>query len=98
ALMERALHAHLGDALTWRSPKGGFFLWVTLSEGCRDVELFARALDQGVLFVVGSAFHVDGSGHDTIRLSFSEPAPDAIEEGARRLAHAVVACSRGGRL
>jgi DNA-binding transcriptional MocR family regulator len=32
---------------------------------------------------------VDGTGHDTIRLSFSEPAPDRIVEGIRRLAGAL---------
>jgi DNA-binding transcriptional MocR family regulator len=39
-----------------------------------------------VLFVTGSAFHVDGSGTDTIRLSFSAPSEERIEEGVRRLA------------
>jgi DNA-binding transcriptional MocR family regulator len=42
-----------------------------------------------VIFVVGSAFHVDGSGHNTIRLSFSAPSPERIEEGAKRLAQAL---------
>jgi len=41
-----------------------------------------------VIFVIGSAFHVDGSRHDTIRLSFSAPSAERIEEGARRLAKA----------
>jgi len=39
--------------------------------------------------VIGSAFHVDGSGHNTIRLSFSAPTPDRIREGVRRLAVAL---------
>ena len=50
----------------------------------------------GVVFVIGSAFHVDGSGHDTIRLSFAEPPPERIEEGIRRLA-AVLAPAFSGR-
>jgi 2-aminoadipate transaminase len=50
--------------------------------------LLSRALDHGVVFVVGSAFHVNGAGHDTIRLSFSEPTPEQIEEGVRRLGRA----------
>jgi DNA-binding transcriptional MocR family regulator len=41
------------------------------------------------VFVIGSAFYVDGSGHDRIRLSFSAPSPDRIREGARRLAAAI---------
>jgi 2-aminoadipate transaminase len=43
----------------------------------------------GVVFVIGSAFFVDGSGHDTIRLSFSAPSIERIEEGVRRLSDAV---------
>ena len=84
-IMEAAITREMGDLLTWRSPKGGFFLWATLPDGVTDTELFSRALDEQVVFVVGSAFHVDGGGHDTIRLSYSEPAPERIDEGIRRL-------------
>jgi 2-aminoadipate transaminase len=85
-VMEDAIRAHIGDRLTWSQPKGGFFIWATLPDGLRDVDVLERALEHGVVFVIGSAFHVDGSGHDTIRLSFSAPAPDRIREGIRRLA------------
>ena len=87
-VMEAAIRRELGDRLTWHVPKGGFFLWATLPAGLTDVDLLARALDRRVVFVVGSAFHVDGTGHDTIRLSFSEPPPERIAEGIRRLADA----------
>lgn len=86
--MEQALRVHVPDRLSWRSPRGGFFIWATLAGGVPDVELLDRARAHGLIFVVGSAFHVDGRGHDTIRLSFSALAPDAIDEGARRLAKA----------
>lgn len=85
-VMEQAIRQTLGDRLTWPSPKGGFFLWVTLPPGQRDTDLLERALEQRLVFVVGSAFFVDGSGHDTIRLSFSAPTPERIVEGVRRLA------------
>ena len=88
-VMEQALRSHLGSRLTWPKPKGGFFLWATLPAGCTDTQLLDRALQHGVIFVIGSAFHVDGTGHDTIRLSFSAPSPDRIEEGVRRLAAAL---------
>jgi 2-aminoadipate transaminase len=87
-VMAHAIGARLGPRLTWPTPKGGFFIWATLPEGQTDGELLERALQHGVIFVVGSAFHVDGSGHNTIRLSFSAPTPERIEEGARRLAEA----------
>jgi 2-aminoadipate transaminase len=95
SVMETAIRREIGDHLSWQSPKGGFFLWATLPEGCSDVDLFARALEHGVVFVVGSAFHADGSGHRTIRLSYSEPAPEQIDEGIRRLALALQQIIRG---
>ena len=89
-VMEKALRAELGDRLRWTAPKGGFFLWATLPEGSDDVTLLSRALEQKLVFVIGSAFYVDGSGHDRIRLSFSAPTVERIEEGARRLAAALL--------
>lgn len=84
--MEQAIRREMGGSLRCFVPKGGFFVWAMLPAGCTDNELLARALEQQIIFVVGSAFHVDGSGHDTIRLSFAEPPPERIDEGIRRLA------------
>ena len=84
--MEDAIRREIGDRLTWLTPKGGFFIWASIPAGCTDTELLARAIEHGVVFVAGSAFHVNGRGHQTIRLSFSEPSPERIEEGVRRLA------------
>jgi 2-aminoadipate transaminase len=39
--------------------------------------------------VSGDAFFVNGSGREFIRLSFSAPSPERIEEGVRRLARTV---------
>jgi 2-aminoadipate transaminase len=85
-VMEAALRRELGDRLSWPVTRGGFFLWVRLPEGADDNTVLARALEQRLVFVIGSAFYVDGNGHDRIRLSFSAPPPERIEEGVRRLA------------
>jgi len=88
-VMEQTLRDQCGDRISWIKPKGGFFLWAQLPEGFRDVALLEKAMEQGVIFVIGSAFCVDGSGHDRVRLSFSWPTPDRIREGATRLARAM---------
>jgi 2-aminoadipate transaminase len=88
-VMEQTLRAQFGDRLSWIQPKGGFFLWATLPEGFECEALLQKAMEQGVIFVIGSAFCVDGSGHDRVRLSFSWPTADQISEGARRLAVAM---------
>lgn len=84
--MAQGIRTHLGDRLSWQPPRGGFFLWVTLPAGCTDNALLERALDRGLVFVIGSAFFVDGTGHDTVRLSFSAPSVERIAEGVTRLA------------
>jgi len=88
-VLTQALDDQFGGEMTWVAPRGGFFLWARLPDGCQCEPLLARAIDRGVLFVSGSAFCVDGSGHDRIRLSFSWPTPERLREGARRLGEAV---------
>jgi 2-aminoadipate transaminase len=88
-VMEQALRVRVGDQLSWTSPKGGFFIWAALPPGRSDQVLLDRALAHGLVFVIGSAFFVDGSGHEMIRLSFSAPSIDRIEEGVKRLAAAL---------
>jgi 2-aminoadipate transaminase len=88
-VMEQALRARIGDQISWTSPKGGFFIWAALPPGSSDQVLLERALAHGLVFVIGSAFFVDGSGHEMIRLSFSAPSIERIEEGVKRLASAL---------
>lgn len=84
--MEQSMREKLGDRVTWLQPKGGFFIWAKLPEGYIDTDVLEQALGQRLAFVIGSAFHADGSGHDTIRLTFSAAPEDRIAEGVRRLA------------
>ena len=67
------------------NPQGGLFLWVTLPEGMDAVELLQDAAKHKVAFVPGYPFYVDGSGRNTLRLSFASMPPETIREGIRRL-------------
>jgi len=84
-----SLTARLAGRVSWVVPHGGFFLWATLPPGENDEALLERALEEGLIFVSGSAFFVDGSGHDTIRLAFSAAREAEIDEGVARLARAL---------
>ena len=88
-VMVEALRTEFGNEISWPSPRGGFFLWARLPEGFDADAMIPRAVAQGVVYVAGEAFFVDGSGAPFIRLSFSAPSPDRIKEGVRRLAAAV---------
>jgi 2-aminoadipate transaminase len=85
-VMVSALTRELGEQISWPSPHGGFFLWATLPGGIDSDAMIAQAVEHGVVYVAGTAFFVDGSGANTMRLSFSAPTPDRIDEGVRRLA------------
>jgi 2-aminoadipate transaminase len=92
-VMIAALARHLSGRISWREPRGGFFLWARLAEPLRSTPLLPVARDHGVVYVTGTAFFVDGAGDEYLRLSFSAPAPERIEEGVARLAAAVAAAS-----
>lgn len=88
-VMEQALTAHLAGRVRWISPRGGFFLWIRLPGGIDDRDLFDRAIKEKVSFVLGSAFFVDGQGHEFARLAFSGITHEQIEQGIARLAAAI---------
>ena len=85
-VMEAALRREIGSDVSWPKPKGGFFLWVTLPPSIDAGQMIARAIEEGVVYVTGDAFYVDGSGQNTLRLSFSAPTPERIDAGVARLA------------
>jgi 2-aminoadipate transaminase len=88
-VMERALESHLQGQVKWTSPRGGFFLWIELPPGVDDRALFERAIKEKVSFVLGSAFFVNGAGHEFARLAFSGISHEQIEQGIGRLAAAL---------
>lgn len=84
--MLAALDEHMPEGVDWTRPAGGMFIWLTLPTGTSGAELLARALDTvKVAFVPGQAFFPDGSGANTIRLSFSNSDEATIREGIKRL-------------
>ena len=81
-----ALAQHMPKGVEWTRPEGGMFVWITLPKSMDGAELLAKSLQtQRVAFVPGSAFYADGSGRNTIRLSFSRADEVTIAEGIKRL-------------
>ncbi len=88
ALLE-ALARHLPEGTTWTRPAGGMFVFVTLPGEIEATRVLPAALERGVAFVPGEAFHVGNAGRNTLRLNFTHASPDRIELGVRRLAEAI---------
>jgi 2-aminoadipate transaminase len=93
--MLEAIGRTLAGRVTVVPPRGGFFVWVRLTGGLAADRLLPFARARGVLYVVGSAFFVDGSGAEFLRLSFSAPPPARIAEGIARLAGAIADADAG---
>jgi DNA-binding transcriptional MocR family regulator len=69
-------------------PEGGYFLWLDLAEGTDTVALLAEAKANGVSFVAGPDFMIEG-GENSLRLSFAPVPADRAAEGVSRIASAL---------
>lgn len=97
-LMLKSLDLYMPDVpgLRWTKPQGGLFLWLILPESVDAEKLFPVAVENNVAYVIGSAFHCDGSGKNTMRLNFSFSSEEQIDEGVKRLAKVIKAALAGG--
>jgi len=94
--MLAALERHMPPGVAWTRPEGGMFVWMTLPEHLDGATLLEQAVRLSrVAFVPGKAFFVDGSGANTIRLSFSLPTPEKIDQGIARLGALLTSLSAG---
>jgi 2-aminoadipate transaminase len=87
--MIAAMEREFPPEVAFTRPDGGLFLWVSLPEGFRAMDLYRRALAAGVACIPGEAFFADGSGGNTFRLNFSNTDADHIERGIARLGRVI---------
>ena len=85
-----ALEEHFTGKASWTSADGGLFTFLTFHE---DVDTAARlneAVARGVAYIPGGPFFVDGSGRNTMRLTFAKESDERIVEGMSRLGEVFV--------
>ncbi|MFT6444750.1 hypothetical protein SAMN04488041_104412 [Sulfitobacter pontiacus] len=94
--MLEALQAHMPDGVSWTKPEGGMFIWVTLPDTLDGADLLKQSLEsERVAFVPGHAFFADGSGRNTLRLSYSTSTEGKIAEGIERLGQLITRALNG---
>lgn len=83
--MLAALERHAPPGMRWNKPDGGMFIWLELPDHIDAGALLPQAIREDIAFVPGGAFHPDGSGRNTMRLSFSLCDEAQIEVGIFKL-------------
>lgn len=90
-----ALTQYMPAGVSWTTPAGGFFIWLTLPGDIDTYPLLHEGIDAGVVFVPGAAFTSVQGPSNKLRLAFSSATPANIREGVRRLAPVLEAACNG---
>ena len=77
------------DGLKWTRPQGGLFLWVTVPPHIDTTEIFPKAIEKKVAYVVGRAFFPNEGGQHAMRINFSYASKEDIDQGVQRLAELI---------
>jgi len=93
AVMLDALQRHFSGRAHWTAANGGLFTFMTLNDDIDSAAFVERAVANGVAYVPGSPFFVDGSGRNTLRLTFAKELDGRIREGIARLARVILTLS-----
>ena len=86
AIMLDALEQHFAGRAHWTAASGGLFTFMTLKDPIDTTTRVEKAIASGVAFVPGAPFFVDGSGQNTMRLTFAKESDERLRDGVRRLA------------
>jgi len=84
--MLKALDDYFPSDFKWSKPDGGMFLWAEGPKGLDMVEVYKRAIEQGVGFVPGISFFPNpDEGLETMRLNFTNSTAEQISKAIKIL-------------
>jgi DNA-binding transcriptional MocR family regulator len=86
ATLIESLERHFGGRARWTRADGGLFTFLTLNDDIDTAARVEQAVESGVAYIPGAPFFVDGSGRNTMRLTFAKESDERIREGVSRLA------------
>ena len=82
SLMLDAMDKHFPDYVKYTRPEGGLFLWCTLPDDIELLGFVAKALENKVAVVPGTAFNCDvDAPSNAFRLNYSTPSDEQIVRG-----------------
>ncbi len=89
-VMLAALEKHFTGRARWTPADGGLFTFMTMKDDIDTGAFVPKAVAAGVAYVPGAPFFVDGSGRNTMRLTFAKETDERIRQGIALLAGVMV--------
>ncbi|MEM7113274.1 MAG: PLP-dependent aminotransferase family protein [Chloroflexota bacterium] len=80
-----AMARHFPAEVRYAKPTGGMFIWCELPAHVNTTTLLEKALAQNVAYMPGGSFYTDGSGQNTLRLSFTLATKEQMKTGIKTL-------------
>ncbi len=87
--MLEAMEEHFPEGVEWNRPEGGMFVWAKLPMHINTRDMFKKAVDEKVAYVVGDAFFVGDDGYNTMRLNFTHSSEEEIKKGIKVLGEVI---------
>ncbi|MGQ9844688.1 MAG: aminotransferase-like domain-containing protein [Caldisericia bacterium] len=84
-LMIESINKYFPEEVKYTKPEGGLFIWVSCPKSINTEELFYEAIEEKVAYVTGVSFYAHRNIHNCMRLNFSLPSYEQIQEGIKRL-------------
>ena len=69
----------------YTKPEGGMFIWATMPEGLKAVDVMEAAAKKGVAVCPGDPFYEEDRDVRTMRINYSNSSDEAIEKGIKIL-------------
>ena len=79
--MISCIEKYFPEGVHYTHPEGGMFMWVTLPDGIKGVDVQTAAIEKGVAVCAGDPFYEYERNVPTIRLNFSNGSDEVIDRG-----------------
>ena len=87
--MMSCMAKYFPEGVSYTKPEGGMFIWATLPEGVKAVDVQAAAIKKGVAICAGDPFYEDERGVRTMRLNYSNSSDEQMDKGIKLLSEAI---------
>lgn len=90
--MISCMEKYMPEGVSFTKPEGGMFMWATMPEGIKAVDVYYAGLEKGVAVCPGDPFYETQRNVRTMRINYSNSTDEQIEKGVKMLGDAIREC------